>query len=169
MQIAGGAVVLSAVAWAQATPIPAAPRQLVPVPEPGGPILPRPLFAVGLPYVNDMAAGDLDRDGDPDVVLGGSDAAGGAVSVLLADGLGGFSAPFVLPAGTGVNATHLVDLDGDLKLDLVLAPYLPVLGMENAALVTIRWPRQGPRRALDEWDREATAFKESRKPFLLYQ
>ena len=66
-----------------------------------------------------LAAGDVDGDGDADIVVG----------VELGDGLlyrnlgnGRFAAPTVLPGAVGstVTAIQLVDLDRDADLDLVL-------------------------------------------------
>ena len=65
-----------------------------------------------------VAAGDVDLDGDPDVLLGkGSYSA--ANLVLLGDGTGGFAASTFLPATFGWPVAILADLDVDGDLDAV--------------------------------------------------
>ena len=66
-----------------------------------------------------MAAGDLDGDGQPDVVAT-SDNANGELLVFhnLPTGL---DTPVVVPTGSDPRDVHLVDMNADGKLDAVLA------------------------------------------------
>jgi len=66
-----------------------------------------------------LAAGDINRDGFPDVVTAGHF---GAVQTLLSDGKGGFTEK-ILRRGDGYVAAQLADLDGDKRLDLVLVGF----------------------------------------------
>jgi hypothetical protein len=89
----------------------------------GGLARPGALFAVGrMPYQR-LRAADLDGDGRADLVT--TNFEGASVSVLLADGKGGFrvtpGSPF--PAGNSPFAVAIGDLDGDRHLDLAVANY----------------------------------------------
>ena len=66
----------------------------------------------------DMAAGDLNGDGIPDAVTIGP---GGNVAVFLGNSGGTFQPETDYPAGSGSAAILIVDIDGDSKLDLVIA------------------------------------------------
>jgi hypothetical protein len=68
---------------------------------------------------NAVAAGDLDADGDQDLILGNA----GPESVLLNDGSGRFTeaAGAVPPSGDITQDVVLGDVDGDMDLDLVIA------------------------------------------------
>ena len=84
-----------------------------------------PPFTLGLPTTMQIALGDLDSDGLPDLVaIHFTQLGAKPVSIRLGDGLGGFGAPVTLPplaAGTGLpKGLQLVDLDGDALLDLLI-------------------------------------------------
>ncbi len=65
----------------------------------------------------DLAAGDLDWDGRPDLVL--TSFSGDSVTVLHNDGQARFSTVATLPVGHQPRHVLLADLDGDDKLDIV--------------------------------------------------
>ena len=73
-----------------------------------------------------VAIGDLNGDGKPDLVVakfGNLDFSGSSVSVLLEDPSfpGQFKAATNYPGPNGVNAVTIGDMNGDGKLDLVIA------------------------------------------------
>ncbi|MBK6918693.1 MAG: VCBS repeat-containing protein [Deltaproteobacteria bacterium] len=72
-----------------------------------------------VPSVTDVAAGDIDNDGDLDIVYAGSDG-GSTAHVLLNDGNGGGWAPVNLPTNAAGAQIELVDFGGDGTLDVVL-------------------------------------------------
>ena len=65
-----------------------------------------------------VAAGDLDGDGDTDLVVGDAQ---GVVHRLPNDGHGTFTAAAPLQAGRGLRSLILADLDGDRRPDLATA------------------------------------------------
>jgi FG-GAP-like repeat/FG-GAP repeat len=72
-----------------------------------------------------IAAGDVDRDGKPDLVVANQGArnatAAEDITVLLGDGTGHFAEALTSPVDSGANGTTalvLSDLDGDGKLDI---------------------------------------------------
>jgi hypothetical protein len=68
-----------------------------------------------------LDTGDVDVDGDVDVVLGYLQQFGsGRVSVLLNNGSGVLSPPLVIGAAEQSAAARLVDLDGDADMDIVV-------------------------------------------------
>jgi hypothetical protein len=69
----------------------------------------------------DIAEGDLNGDGAPDIVV--SDGAGNGVDVLLNNGHGGFDAPVFYSTGANSDpqGVALADLTGDGNLDLIVA------------------------------------------------
>lgn len=64
-----------------------------------------------------LAAGDLDADGDVDLVLGGTQP---QVQTLVNDGAAGFSPGVTVPAGAGGASPAIADIDSDGIEDLVL-------------------------------------------------
>ncbi len=73
----------------------------------------------------DLATGDLNGDGLPDiaVAVAGSDsvAGDGSVAILLATGNGRFAPPVRVPLGHAPRSIALGDLNGDGALDVVTA------------------------------------------------
>jgi hypothetical protein len=65
----------------------------------------------------DIAVGDLNRDGRPDLVAANAD----GVSVSLAQSDGGLSSPVATTAVPGLTAVALADTDRDGKLDILVA------------------------------------------------
>jgi PKD repeat protein len=68
-----------------------------------------------------IAAGDLNGDGNPDLVVSAGGSAGGYVSVYLGDGSGGLTADGLVAAGFDSQLLALGDLNGDGRLDLAAA------------------------------------------------
>ncbi|MBK7875753.1 MAG: VCBS repeat-containing protein [Planctomycetes bacterium] len=83
-----------------------------------------------------LAAGDLDRDGDVDILTG--DAGAGTVSVLRNDGTGALSLPENYPTGGEPWDVDVADLDGDGGLDVAVAD----LDGRNVTLLIQREPGQ---------------------------
>jgi hypothetical protein len=87
---------------------------------------PRVDLAVGN-YPHDVAIGDLDGDGQPDLAVANDH--DGTISVFRNLGPGGtittnsFAPPVVLPAPASVQHVLIGDVDGDRKLDLIAVGY----------------------------------------------
>src|SRR5690606_22759920 len=64
-----------------------------------------------------FALGDLDGDGDLDLVV--THGLEGNVAVMLSDGDGGFASAVVHPAGSGAFEIALADINGDGHLDAI--------------------------------------------------
>ncbi len=89
-----------------------------------------------------LAAGDFDRDGRLDFVVGSHDA--DDLIVFLGDGRGGFRRAGTLPAGPQPSEIAVADFDSDGRLDLAIANL-------GASRVTILWgDSQGGFRAARE-------------------
>lgn len=67
-----------------------------------------------------IAAGDLDQDGDQDLVVADSSFTSTSMRILRGDGHGGFSAPFTVSALYESNSVKIADLDLDGRFDLVI-------------------------------------------------
>jgi hypothetical protein len=81
-------------------------------------------YSLGDPRPSDIAAGDLDANGHPDVVMADS---GGTVHVQ-ADDAGGFSSPGTpssFPSAGPISSIKLADFNGDGSLDIAAAEYDP--------------------------------------------
>ena len=72
-------------------------------------------------YPRTMAAGDIDGDGDLDLVTANSDSY--SLSVRLNDGAGRFSGTTMLKTAQNPIGVALADLDGDSDLDLLMCHY----------------------------------------------
>ncbi len=70
----------------------------------------------------DVAVGDLDADGWPDIVT--ADYGRHTLSALVADGSGGFLEPLVLAPGHYPIALEIADIDADGRSDLVVADFV---------------------------------------------
>jgi alpha-tubulin suppressor-like RCC1 family protein len=68
-----------------------------------------------------LAMGDLDRDGDEDLVV--SNHVSGSLSLLFGDGLGGFPARSDIPVNGSPNGIAVGDLNGDSNPDIVSGNY----------------------------------------------
>jgi hypothetical protein len=78
-------------------------------------------FPEGSVYPSNVAAGDFDGDGKPDVAL--VDQVSGTLQVRLGDGAGGFGAPAIYQAAWDIRSIAVGDLDGNGSIDLALADY----------------------------------------------
>jgi hypothetical protein len=70
-----------------------------------------------------IAAGDFNRDGKLDLVVGYQDPSSNSVSVLIGNGDGTFQAPVDYATGNEPGAVTVADLNHDGKLDIVAANF----------------------------------------------
>jgi FG-GAP-like repeat/FG-GAP repeat len=78
-------------------------------------------FPEGNVYPSNVAAGDFNGDGKPDVAL--VDQVGNTLQVRLGDGSGGFGAPTLYQAASDIRSIAVGDLDGNGSVDLALADF----------------------------------------------
>jgi hypothetical protein len=92
----------------------------------GGSLGPETRLDPGSGHPRQLAIGDLDADGDPDLVAAIRDGTG-SVAVMLNEGNGQFATPVQMGNPSLTFAFELVDLDGDDDLDVaVVAGFLEV-------------------------------------------
>jgi hypothetical protein len=96
-------------------------------------------FGVGIGPVS-LAAGDLDNDGDLDLVTANRTA--GTVSVLRGRFDGTFAAAVDLPVGPGPRSSALAPFDADGNLDLAVPPSSAIWTATGSPTSSswIRWP-----------------------------
>ncbi|HTK75114.1 MAG TPA: FG-GAP-like repeat-containing protein [Gemmataceae bacterium] len=74
-------------------------------------------------YPGEVAVGDFNSDGKPDIVSPNYADTGGSVTVLFGDGTGKFSTPVSVRAGNNPHGVAVGDFNNDGKQDLVTANY----------------------------------------------
>jgi fibronectin type 3 domain-containing protein len=72
-------------------------------------------------FPSDLVVADFNEDGNDDVAVAAVINGVGKTSILLGDGMGGFSTPLLFPAETSPSGMVALDVDGDAHLDLVVA------------------------------------------------
>jgi hypothetical protein len=77
-------------------------------------------YSTSLDSAGTIAAGDLNHDGAPDLLLGGRNILG--FEVLLGDAKGGFQSKGMYPTTATTNAIDVADFNLDGKLDVVISP-----------------------------------------------
>jgi uncharacterized protein (TIGR03382 family) len=120
-----------------------------------GPGAPFEEMTLGTPDLSRVIkVGDVDGDGDPDIVVGG--AYQSQTRLFLGDGAGGFDEVTTdrLPARVAsVGDLELGDVDGDGDLDMVLADWGPGDPFETDGAPMILWLNDGAGRFTDASDR----------------
>lgn len=74
-------------------------------------------------YPGEVAIGDFNSDGKPDIVTPNYADTGGSLTVLFGDGTGKFSAPVSVRAGSNPHGVAVGDFNNDGRQDLVTANY----------------------------------------------
>lgn len=92
-------------------------------------------YSTGDAYALDLAIGDLNGDGKPDIAVANSGVPGdpGSVSVLLNTGSGAFGAAALYRGLQGPTSVAIADIDGDGKNDLISADGLGVIHLQDPA------------------------------------
>lgn len=98
-------------------------------------------FAAGVSYATgdadaqDVAIGDLNGDGKPDLAVANAGVPGdpGSLSVLFNNGSGAFGAATVLPGLYGPLSIAIADVDGDGRNDLVSADGIGTVRLQDPA------------------------------------
>ncbi|HET6329352.1 MAG TPA: VCBS repeat-containing protein [Holophagaceae bacterium] len=93
-------------------------------------------YPTGDAYALDLAIGDLNGDGKPDIAVANSGVPGdpGSLSVLLNTGSGAFSAATRYRGIQGPTSVAIADIDGDGKNDLISADGAGVVRLQNPAM-----------------------------------
>lgn len=117
-----------------------------------------------------MVCGDVDNDGNPDIVTaGGVSTSSPMVSVFLNDGKGNFrQGPTVPYTGIFAASLKLVDMDGDGKLDLVFLVQGSLLFFKNGGGGAFAAPVVLAASAGDNTSLVIADFNEDGKPDIAY-
>lgn len=79
----------------------------------------QPKIDFGTSSPHTVTAGDLDQDGDADLVISNFDT--GTIAIALGNGDGTFATQPEIPTGTNPHASAIGDVDGDGRADIVVA------------------------------------------------
>jgi hypothetical protein len=92
-------------------------------------------YSTGDAYATDLAIGDLNGDGKPDIAVANSGVSGspGSVAVMFNNGSGVFGAPTLYGGLYGPLAIAIADIDGDGKNDLISADGVGVVRLQDPA------------------------------------
>jgi len=100
----------------------------------GGRLVAPPRYGVGSDVLTDLAVGDLNEDGVPDVVI--TDYALSACDIACGDGAGGFDVTHTVAAGGKPDSVTVADFNGDGHQDLAVSCRSNLPGSE-APLVSV--------------------------------